>query len=77
MLPLEPESGKEPGLRLRWGGGGSLRPWRRELGEQMGQEDGSLPGRGLYHHLLHRPHPHFGFWAEPRIKKSNHQFFSY
>lgn len=22
-------------------------------------------------HLLHHPHPHFGFWGEPGLKESN------
>ena len=66
-LPLGPGSGKQPGLRLR----GRLDCTEGPLGEQMGQEDGRRPGRGLCLYLLHHSHPHFGFWAEPRFEKSN------
>lgn len=66
-LPPGPEGGKRPGLRLR----GRLDCSEGPLGEQMGQEDGSRPGRGLCLYLLHRSRPHSGFWAEPCFKKSN------
>lgn len=67
MLPLGPESGRQLGLRLR----GRLASVEGLLGEQMGKEGGNRQARGLCHHLLQHPRPHFGFWAEPGFKKSN------
>lgn len=67
MLPLGPESGRQPGLRLR----GRLASVEGLLGEQMGKEGGNRQARGLCHHLLQHPRPQFGFWAEPGFKKSN------
>lgn len=73
MFPLGPEW---QAARAKAAGEGSP-PWRGMLGEQMGQEDGSRLGRGLCHHLLHHPHPHFGFRAEPGFENSNHRLFGY
>ena len=74
MLALGPEGVKQPGLRLL---GEGCPPGREPLGEQMGRKMAAAWGGGMCHHLLHHPHPHSGFWAEPGFKNSNHQFFSY